>query len=133
MIDAAISQGLVESDRLDWKKQLPAEREFKTSDIVKDIAAFANSGGGILVFGVEENRKAASGRVDAGDLNESYERTIQAVSYSAISPAVPGVRSYKIAVAGGERLAAIVVPASDHGPPSDLRRQQAIVQRTAPR
>lgn len=116
MIDAAIAQGLVESDRLDWKKHLPSEREFRTSDIVKDIAAFANSGGGILVFGVEENQKAASGRVDAGDLNESYERTIQAVSYSAISPAVLGVRSYKIAIAGGERLAAIVVPASDHGP-----------------
>ncbi|GAA2069549.1 hypothetical protein GCM10009758_07300 [Microbacterium hatanonis] len=116
MIDAAIAQGLVESDRLDWKKHLPAERDFKTSGIVKDVAAFANSGGGILIFGVEENQKAASGRVDAGDLNESYERTIQAVSYSAISPPVIGVRSYKIPAAGNDRLAAIIVPASVDGP-----------------
>lgn len=116
MIDASIAQGLVESDRLDWKKHLPTERDFKNSDIVKDIAAFANSGGGIVVFGVAENQKAASGRVDAGDLNESYERTIQAVSYSAISPPLLGVRSYKIPVAGSERLAAIVVPASVDGP-----------------
>ncbi|RKE64913.1 putative DNA-binding protein [Microbacterium sp. AG238] len=116
MIDAAITQGLVESDQLDWKKHLPSERDFKTSDIVKDIAAFANSGGGVLIFGVKETQKAASGRVDAGDLNESYERTIQAVSYSSISPPVLGVRSHKIPVAGDERLAAIVVPASVDGP-----------------
>lgn len=116
MIDAAIAEGLVESDRVDWKKHLPVERDFKTSGIVKDIAAFANSGGGILVFGVDETQKAAAGRVDAGDLNESYERTIQAVSYSAISPPVLGVRSYKIPVAGSNSLAAIVVPASVDGP-----------------
>lgn len=116
MIDASITQGLVESDRLDWKKRLPAERDFKTSDIVKDIAAFANSSGGILIFGVEENQKAASGRVDAGDLTESYERTIQAVSYGAISPPLLGLRSYKIPVEGSDRLAAIVVPASVDGP-----------------
>ncbi|MEV4777411.1 helix-turn-helix domain-containing protein [Microbacterium sp. LWH12-1.2] len=116
MIDAAIAEGMVESDQLDWKRHLPPEREFKTSGIVKDIAAFANSGGGVLVFGVTETQKAASGRADAGDLDESYERTIQSVSYSAISPPVLGVRSHKIPVAGNDNLAAIVVPASVDGP-----------------
>jgi len=116
MIDAAIAQGLVESDQLDWKKQLPNQREFKTSDIVKDIAALANASGGILIFGVREEQKAAAGRVDAGDLDEGYERTIQSVSYSAISPPVLGVRSYKIPVGGSDQLAAIVVPASTEKP-----------------
>lgn len=116
MIDDAIAQGLAESDRLDWKKHLPVEKDFKSSGIVKDIAAFANAGGGILVFGVDETQKAASARVDAGELTESYERTIQAVTYSAIHPPVLGVRSYKIDVAGPDRLAAIVVPPSVDGP-----------------
>lgn len=116
MIDVAIAQHLEESDRLDWKKHLPVEKDFKNSGIVKDIAAFANAGGGMLVFGVDETQKAASARVDAGELTESYERTIQAVSYSAIQPPVLGVRSYRIDVAGSDRLAAIVVPPSVDGP-----------------
>ncbi|CAN3702728.1 hypothetical protein MMX123_02758 [Microbacterium sp. MM2322] len=65
---------------------------------------------------MREEQKAAAGRLDAGDLNEGYERTIQSVSYSAISPPVLGVRSYKIPVAGTEQLAAIVVPASAEKP-----------------
>lgn len=123
MIDAAIAQGLVESDRLDWKRRLPPERGFKTSDIIKDIAAFANSGGGMLIIGVEEEEKAASGRIDADDLNESYQRTIQAVSYSAIS-------LRQSSVCGRTRSRSRVVISSRQSScqpawtaPSDLRRQ----------
>lgn len=117
MIDDAIRQGLVESDELDWKKHLPAQKDFKTSDIVKDIAAMANTGGGMLVFGVEETAKAASGRLDAGDLTEGYERTIQQVCFSAISPPILGVKAIAISPAtSGDRAVAIVVPASVDGP-----------------
>ena len=40
------------------------------SDIVKDIAAMANSGGGVIVYGVTEEQKCASDRVDAGEVTE---------------------------------------------------------------
>ncbi|WP_434092876.1 RNA-binding domain-containing protein [Streptomyces halstedii] len=40
----------------------------------KDVAAMANGSGGLIVYGVEESQKAATGRVDIGEFDETYER-----------------------------------------------------------
>lgn len=116
MIDSAIAQQIPESDELDWKSRLPPRQDFKVSDIVKDIAAFANAGGGVLLFGVADVEKAAAGREDAGELDENYERTIRQACMTNIAPPVFGVEAIKIASTAEKRLAALVVPASPDGP-----------------
>lgn len=116
MIDDAVAQGIEEGDELDWKKTLPPEKEFRDSDIVKDIAAFANAGGGVIVFGVTETNKAATGRNDAGELTEGYERTIRKVSMAAITPPVFGIQPIAIPSTTGTRAVALVIPASPDGP-----------------
>lgn len=116
MIDSAVAQSIEENGGIDWKKSLPSERAFRDSDIVKDIAAFANAGGGVIVFGVTETNKAADGRHDAGQLTESYERTIRQVAMAAITPPVFGVQAIGIPSSTGVRAVALVVPASPDGP-----------------
>lgn len=116
MIADAIAQGIEENDELDWKKHLPTEKNFRDSDIVKDIAAFANAGGGMIVFGVTETNRAASGRHDAGEVTESYERTIRQVCMAAITPPVLGVRTIPIPSVTGTRAVALVIPSSPDGP-----------------
>ncbi|WP_231975962.1 ATP-binding protein [Mycobacterium sp. E2462] len=46
MIEDAISQGIAETDDLDWKSRLLPARGMGETDYPKDIAAMANSGGG---------------------------------------------------------------------------------------
>ncbi|MGX5186174.1 AlbA family DNA-binding domain-containing protein [Streptomyces avermitilis] len=82
---------MTETSDLDWKTELPPAKGLSQTDFPKDVAAMANSGGGVIIFGVRESQKAATERVDAGEFTEVYERLLRSVAITAISPA--GVRA----------------------------------------
>ena len=60
MVERACSQRIRERSDLEWKAQLPLiaeDRESKQreqAELAKDLAAMANTGGGIIVYGVKE-------------------------------------------------------------------------------
>lgn len=114
ILSAAVEAGIGETDDLDWKRELPPARELPKTDFPKDIAAMANSGGGLIVYGVEEQQKAATGRADTGDLTEVHERSLHSAAITAITPPVFGLEIFRL---GTEpRAVAVVVPASVDGP-----------------
>lgn len=113
MLDEAVAAGIDESDALDWKSDLPVEKALANSDVVKDIAAFANSGGGMLVFGVTEDQRRATGRFDVGEVSESYERTLRRVVVSGIQPPVFGLDVVRVGTEGNRALVVVVPPSVD--------------------
>jgi Putative DNA-binding domain len=86
MMDEAIARGIAETDDLDWKSKPPPAKGMTKTDYPKGIAAMANSGGGKIVYGITERDKCATGRVDAGELNERLEQTLRSVAVSSIHP-----------------------------------------------
>lgn len=115
MIERAISQGLRETDDLDWKSELPPLGTIPNSDFPKDVAAMANSGGGTLVFGVTEHQKAAVGRKDTGELSENYERGLRSAVVTAISPPIFGLDVVHLGEPGNQCVV-VVIPPSVDGP-----------------
>ncbi|MFC9362892.1 helix-turn-helix domain-containing protein [Rhodococcus sp. NPDC057014] len=115
MIDAAVDNGLKETDDLDWKSELPPAKGLPQTDYPKDIAAMANSGGGTIVYGIEESQKAAVKRLGAGELDEAHERALRSAAITAISPPIFGLGIHVLGEPGN-RAVAIVVPASVDGP-----------------
>ena len=75
----------------------------------------ANSGGGVIVYGVREAQKAATGRVDVGEFDEAHERSLRSVAITAISPPVFGLNVYRLGSVGN-RAVAVEIPASVDGP-----------------
>lgn len=75
----------------------------------------ANSGGGLIVFGVREAQKAATGRVDVGEFDETYERSLRSAAITAVSPPLFGLNVHRIG-AEGNRAVVVEVPASVDGP-----------------
>lgn len=114
ILDAAITAGVVETDDLDWKSELPPAKGLPQTDFPKDIAAMANSGGGMIVYGVEEDQKAATGRKDTGDLSEVHQRAIHSAAITAITPPVFGLEIHQLG--SNPRAVAVIVPASVDGP-----------------
>lgn len=116
LLDAAVAAGTTEANDLDWKGPLPPAKGLAQTDFPKDVAAMANSGGGLIVYGVEESQKAATGRVDVGEFNETYERSLRSAAITAISPPVFGLNVHRLKSADGKRAIVVEVPASIDGP-----------------
>jgi Putative DNA-binding domain len=115
MIDEAVTQGVVETDDLDWKREVPPARGLASTDFPKDVAAMANSGGGVIVYGVAEAQKAAISRNDIGEVDERHESSLHSAAITAVSPPVFGLKLHRLGQKGTRALA-VVVPASVDGP-----------------
>lgn len=125
---AAIDLEIRESDELDWKKVLPAkvstpdqstkQKDFAPDrEFAKDVAAMANSGGGTIVFGIEEDggTSAAKSIFGAGEWGDGVERKIRSWTTSNIQPPVYDLSISSVLV--DEKTVVIVhVPASSQAP-----------------
>lgn len=114
ILDQAIKESVAETDDLDWKQKFPPMKALTKSDVPKDIAAMANRGGGMIIYGVEEKQRNASSRVHVEPFDENEERTYRSVAVTAITPPVFDLDIRRI---GTDPMAvAIIVPASIDGP-----------------
>lgn len=103
ILDAAVDAGVAETNDLDWKSELPPARGLPQTDFPKDVAAMANSGGGVIIYGVLESQKVATKRADVGKFDEVYERSLRSAAITAISPPVFGLNIHSLGPTEGER------------------------------
>jgi len=115
LLNEAVAAGVRETRDLDWKSELPPRKNIAQTDFPKDVAAMANSGGGVIVYGVREAQKAATERVHIFEFDEGYERALGSAAVTAISPPVFAL---SVHVLDGDGTLAVVVevPASVDGP-----------------
>lgn len=125
LIEQAIAEGVEERADLDWKSALPLTastkegREAQAMELAKDIAAMANSGGGMIVYGVKEKGggSSAAGEIKpVGPIGEDVLKTIRQVANNRIYPPVTTLRLIPVAPSEHPEnglLAALVTPSLD--------------------
>lgn len=100
LFERACEAGITESTNLDWKRALPLTTEIERGkqgqelELAKDIAAMANSGGGMIVYGIVEAGRGSSAadRVElVGPIDEHTLRAIRRVAGTLIYPPVTGL------------------------------------------
>ncbi len=88
MVRRAAADLLEESDDLDWKEHLPQPpRDGRWNELAKDVAAMANTRGGLLIFGVRDKTCHLTG-IDPGQANpQQYHQWIR----NHVQPYLPDV------------------------------------------
>lgn len=94
-----------EGQKLDYKRELPAQ----VRDLAKDIAAFASSGGGLILLGVRDDGSIAGvPNADQPGERDTLSQRIAGICKAIEPPVRPKLRW---AVANGQVVLAIDVPA----------------------
>lgn len=90
LLDAAVAAGLEEHADLDFKLNPPVSGALMQSDLPKDIAAMANSGGGMLLLGVSDSGSRASDAPGVAPefILDTCLRDLRRVAINRVSPPV---------------------------------------------
>ncbi|AEY86856.1 hypothetical protein SHJG_1580 [Streptomyces hygroscopicus subsp. jinggangensis 5008] len=116
MVAKAAAGRLAESDDLGWKEQLPqSPREGRWNELAKDVAAMANTRGGLIIFGVRDTTCELVG-IDPDEVNiEQYAQWVR----NHVQPYLPDLTFTTLTSADGTTSVLVAdVPASPMAPTS---------------
>jgi hypothetical protein len=114
-----VDEGLEESLTLDYKASPALTRDGKGPDeMCKDVTALANSAGGQLVYGIEEDKGTKKpSRVDEGVSDPKITREwIDQILNSRVQPRMNGVQTARIDMGNGQFGYVVSVPQTQTGP-----------------
>ena len=116
-IEAMIKDRVQEDIHLDYKRSEAIAHD-KRIEISKDVSAFANSDGGILIYGVEENQETHEPtQIDGGvDHRKFSKEWLEDIIMSRISPMVDGLRIFPLPVGSESSIYVVSIPKSNRGP-----------------
>lgn len=114
-IDKFIQDQVQENLHLDYKDSRAIDNG-KRQEIAKDVSAFANSDGGLLIYGVVEQSQLPV-RMDDGVDHTKYKREwIEQLINNHISPRIDDVRIAQIPISPDKSVYAIRIPKTYRGP-----------------
>jgi len=116
MITQAVENSVPESEDLDFKQSLPPKESLVQSDVKKDLAAMANYGGGVIIYGVTDSDSRAGTRLDTGAVDDNYIQAYQRVAYNHIMPPLHNVEIIPLVSDDDTHAVAVIVPASQQVP-----------------
>ncbi|MFZ7101694.1 MAG: helix-turn-helix domain-containing protein [Peptococcaceae bacterium] len=110
-----IEHNILENKELEFKACSALQDEYK-DEISKDVSSFANSAGGVIVYGIKE---VEDGRTIRLELDEGYDindrinkEWLENVIYSRISPKIQGIYINPIEISTGKVIYVVIVPQS---------------------
>ncbi|ANB73662.1 hypothetical protein AYM40_15825 [Paraburkholderia phytofirmans OLGA172] len=120
-LEQLIDERIQEGPHVDFKRELPAAwNDGAKHELYADVSAFANAGGGDLIYGLEEDDEGQAASLVPLDSNpDETARRLADFLLTGIEPRMPGVQVHPVPVTvGGIAGSAFVirVPQSWAGP-----------------
>lgn len=96
-----VEDRIEENSQLEYKAAGAISRdEKKKTEISKDVSAFANSQGGIIIYGISEHedKKHIPEKIDPIDGNEYSKEWLENIILGNISPSINGLKIYPVQI-----------------------------------
>jgi hypothetical protein len=90
-LDALVQNGATESNSLEFKRQAYGNTEADKKEFLKDVTAFANSMGGDLILGIDEQDGVAAGLVPLTNNPENEVDRLNQILRTGTDPPLLGV------------------------------------------
>ncbi len=108
-INGLIDHGVPESSLLDYKLELPKQSNGEKKEFLADISSFANTSGGIIIYGIKEGKGDKKGVpeqiVGLPNLNFDEEKLrLESMLQDGIQPRITHFEFKKIEVSGKDLL-----------------------------
>jgi hypothetical protein len=113
LVSGQVPEGL----RYEFKRETYGKADADKREFLKDIAAFANAGGGHLLLGIEEKNGVAVRTIGLPKTTADDEMLrLQKIADTGLEPRIPGLRLRAIPCTDDDMVIAVRVPKSWSGP-----------------
>ncbi|WP_247674535.1 helix-turn-helix domain-containing protein [Micromonospora sp. C51] len=118
LLASAVTEQMPEAEDLDWKATLPGKDDTQLDEFAKDVAAMANTAGGLIAYGVAEDRGTGRAKsMQNVDISEGSRRRLRALAANRIHPPVLGLDLVPLTSDDGQTsLLALSIPRSPDAP-----------------
>ena len=118
-LEALVKNRVQENIQLEYKQSAALSKASK-AEMAKDASAFANSDGGVLVYGIAEDKNHDPDHLDGGaDHSVFSSEWIEQVLQSNVSPRLSGVEITPIRASNTHSYYAVSIPKTFRGPHQD--------------
>jgi hypothetical protein len=115
-LNEQISTGVPEGVLVDYKRDMYGRNDAETKEFLKDVSSFANTAGGHLVIGIDEESGIPTKIAAlAGDADQDLQR-LENLARDGIEPRISGLRIKSVPISAGGYVLVLRIPKSWNPP-----------------
>lgn len=112
-LNQLIANGIEENAELEYKSGAALQRDEKRiTEATKDVSAFANSNGGILIYGIGEERtkRHLPGNIEPVDRKAITKEWLEQILNARIRPRIHGIKIHAVTIADDQVVYILEIP-----------------------